>query len=157
MIVYLIDTLRADHLGCYGYKKPTSPNIDRFAKEATLFRTAIAQSSWTRPSVASIFTGLSPLSHGTHTPDDALPAETATLAEMLSAADYRTAAFITNITVGVRNNPLGFEQGFSSVDYLNEPIVMSNKVNDKVFPWLKKRAPETLLSVYPYHGSAQSL
>lgn len=64
VIVYLVDTLRKDRLGIYGYPKPVSPRVDAFAREATLFRNAVAQSSWTRPSVVSILTGLLPRTHG---------------------------------------------------------------------------------------------
>ena len=55
VIVYLIDTLRRDRLGCYGYDRPVSPRIDAFAKRATRVRHGVAQSSWTKPSVASLF------------------------------------------------------------------------------------------------------
>ena len=64
IVIYMIDTLRADHLGCYGHDRPVSPNIDAFAAESTLFENAIAQSSWTKASVASILTGLWPPAHG---------------------------------------------------------------------------------------------
>lgn len=56
VIVVLIDALRYDHLGCYGYKRDTSPNIDRLSKESLVFMNAIAQASWTKPSVVSLFT-----------------------------------------------------------------------------------------------------
>ena len=65
ILVYLVDTLRPDRLGCYGYERPTSPNVDAFAEEATLFENAVGQSSWTRASMASIFTGVWPPTHGT--------------------------------------------------------------------------------------------
>ncbi|MEE8523942.1 MAG: sulfatase-like hydrolase/transferase, partial [Thermoanaerobaculia bacterium] len=60
IIIYLIDALRADHLGAYGYHRPTSPNIDRFARDGIVFTNAQAQSSWTRTAVTSLFTGLLP-------------------------------------------------------------------------------------------------
>ena len=50
ILIYLVDTLRPDRLACYGYSRPTSPNVDAFAKEATLFENAVGQSSWTRAS-----------------------------------------------------------------------------------------------------------
>src|ERR1700687_2625948 len=64
VVLYLIDTLRADHLGCYGYGLPTSPSIDRFAASATVFTHTVAQASWTRPSTGSILTGRYPYAHG---------------------------------------------------------------------------------------------
>lgn len=109
VIVYLVDTLRKDHLGCYGYGKPTSPHVDAFAREATLFRNAVAQSSWTRPSVASMLTGLLPRTHGVNRRPDALSQEAVTLAEMLRDRGFRTAAFVTNANV---HRSFGFGQGF---------------------------------------------
>jgi arylsulfatase A-like enzyme len=64
VVVFLVDTLRADHLGAYGHAAATSPRFDAFAREATVFEDAWAQSSWTRPAVASLFTGLAPDAHG---------------------------------------------------------------------------------------------
>ena len=60
VILFLADTLRADHLGCYGYPKDTSPAIDALAADGVLFEQCQAQSSWTKPATASILTGLLP-------------------------------------------------------------------------------------------------
>lgn len=64
IILITLDTTRADHLGCYGYKRPTSPNLDKLAGESVLYTKAIAPSSWTLPSHASLFTGKFTSSHG---------------------------------------------------------------------------------------------
>jgi len=84
LVLVSIDTLRADHLGCYGYDKQTSPNIDRMAQAGILFRQATAASSWTLPSHASLFSGLVPSRHGARlgfaTP---IPPEVRMLAEPL--------------------------------------------------------------------------
>ena len=64
LVYFDIDTLRADHLGCYGYDRPTSPAIDRFREDSVLFRTAIAHAPSTEPSHASMFTSLIPSHHG---------------------------------------------------------------------------------------------
>src|SRR5205814_7135769 len=64
VLVLLVDTLRADHLGCYGAGPSPSPNLDRLAERGLLFEQAIAQAPWTTPSVATILTGLHPRSHG---------------------------------------------------------------------------------------------
>ena len=111
VIIYLVDALRADHLGCYGYGKPVSPHIDAFAREATLFRHAVAQSSWTRPSVATILTGLLPRTHGVHRRRHALASQAVTLAEVLHDRGYRTAGFVTNGNVA---RAFGFAQGFET-------------------------------------------
>lgn len=131
VIVYVVDTLRADHLGCYGYPKPVSPHLDRFAEGATLFETAIAQAPWTRPSVTSILTGLGPLEHGVRTLEDRLPDAADTLAEKLRAAGYRTAAFSTNWHVTADT---GLAQGFD--DFFLSPQEDSAAVNRRVLAWL---------------------
>src|SRR5262249_23975230 len=64
VVVFLVDTLRSDDLGAYGAVAPTSPAFDRFARRGLLFKNAVAQSAWTRPTVASLFTGLHPGTHG---------------------------------------------------------------------------------------------
>lgn len=132
VIIYLVDTLRADRLGCYGYPKPTSPHLDRFAEGATLFETAVAQAPWTRPSVASILTGMGPLAHGVRTLEDRLPDAADTLPERLRAAGYRTAAFSTNWHVSVDT---GLAQGFDDFHFFpDEPD--STSVNRRVLSWL---------------------
>jgi arylsulfatase A-like enzyme len=109
VVVVLIDTLRADHLGVYGYDKPTSPHIDRLAAESVLFERTIAQAAWTKPSVASLFTGRFVHHHGVIRSRDALGAELPTLAAEFRANGYRTAAFSGNpwITPEFR-----FDRGF---------------------------------------------
>lgn len=132
IVIYLVDTLRKDHLGCYGYPKPVSPHLDEFAEGATLFENTIAQAPWTRPSVASILTGLGPLAHGVRTLDDRLPDAAETLPERLRAAGYQTAAFSTNWHV---SRDTGFAQGFD--DFLFFPQDgASPAVNRRVLAWL---------------------
>ncbi|HSK74955.1 MAG TPA: sulfatase [Thermoanaerobaculia bacterium] len=133
VIVYLVDTLRKDHLGCYGYRKPVSPHVDAFAREATLFRNAVAQSSWTRPSVVSILTGLLPKTHGVHGRRDALSQEAVTLAEALRGAGYRTAAIVTNGNV---DRSFGLGQGFESYRLLQHGRDTAENVNARAAEWL---------------------
>ena len=83
IILISLDTLRADHLSCYGYHRNTSPNIDAFAKEGILFENALVQSSWTLPSHMSIMTSLYPFSHGVEHGDQQLSEDHLTLAELL--------------------------------------------------------------------------
>ncbi|HOO78724.1 MAG TPA: sulfatase-like hydrolase/transferase, partial [bacterium] len=64
VVLVSVDTLRADHLGCYGYERPTSPALDRFAAESVLFADAVAPAPTTAPSHMSIFTSLYPPVHG---------------------------------------------------------------------------------------------
>jgi arylsulfatase len=85
--------LRADHLGCYGYHRQTSPNIDAFARESLLFEWAFSQAPNTPPSQTSILTGLYPSTHGMVYDEDRVPEEVVTLAEALAALGYATAGF----------------------------------------------------------------
>lgn len=134
LIVYLIDTLRADRMGASRAKQPLTPNIDAFARGATVFENAVAQAPWTRPSVTSIFTGLGPLAHGVQKTDHSLPPEAVTLAELLHAAGYGTAAFSTNWNV---HKKTGLNQGFELFDFSDR--APSDQVNERVFRWLGTR------------------
>src|SRR5262245_1997474 len=64
IVLITLDTTRPDHLGCYGYARPTSPCIDRFAAEAIIYENAISPATWTLPAHASLFTGKFVSSHG---------------------------------------------------------------------------------------------
>ncbi len=64
IICYVLDSLRADHLACYGYARNTSPNIDTLAKTGVLFNRCYSTSTWTRPVAASILSGTYPAIHG---------------------------------------------------------------------------------------------
>ena len=93
ILLVSIDSLRPDHLGCYGYGKPTSPFIDSLAAEGLLFENALSTTSWTLPAHAALFTGLRDSVHGLVDNGRSLNAEHSTLAEVLSAGGYRTAGF----------------------------------------------------------------
>ncbi len=88
-----IDSLRADHLGCYGYPKPTTPTIDAVAAEGVRFETAVSTTSWTLPSHAAMFTGLFDSAHGLFENGLALSDQHVTLADTLREAGYHTAGF----------------------------------------------------------------
>jgi len=115
VILFSVDTLRADRLHCYGNPRPTSPNLDRFAAEGVLFRRAMSQSPVTAPSHMSMLTGMMPDIHlvenlEASTEDyQVLSPRIPTLAEALQAAGYRTAAFVGGYNVVGRR---GFERGF---------------------------------------------
>ncbi|MHC4470834.1 MAG: sulfatase [Planctomycetota bacterium] len=122
VLVLLVDTLRADHLGAYGYERPTSPSFDRLARESALFTRCRVASTWTKPSTASILTGLLPTAHGAVEHREILPDEAVTLAEVFRSAGYRTAAWSDNPFV---SPDFGFGQGFESFDGA-EPSVFVN-------------------------------
>ena len=142
IIIYMVDTLRADHLGAYGYPKDISPRIDEFARESVLFANAQAQSPWTRASVASLFTGLWPQVHGAKDDKDKLADSALTLAERLRELGYRTAAITGN---GNANGPFGFAQGFDYFKYLadnsqDDPLATSEDIHQAVLEWLELHA-----------------
>jgi arylsulfatase A-like enzyme len=115
VILILVDTLRADHLSCYGAKTNRTPVIDGLAADGTRFARAYSQASWTRPSVATIFSSLYPSSHRAIHKADALPDAVVTLAEVMQGAGYATVGFANNINVA----PLfGFQQGFDEYVFL---------------------------------------
>jgi len=112
IVFVVLDTHRWDRLGCYGYGRGTSPNLDAFAAEATLYETGVAPAQWTIPSHASMFTGEPPSAHGALQSDDVLSPRFTTLAELLQAEGYRTVGFCNNPLVGILEN--GFRRGFDA-------------------------------------------
>jgi arylsulfatase len=113
IVLVTIDTLRADHLGCYGYGRPVSPRIDALARDSTLFEAARTTLPRTTQSVASILTGRLPKSHGARGLFARLPETNTTLAEILKRAGFDTAAVVSNTFLRPRQ---GFEQGFDLYD-----------------------------------------
>lgn len=110
VVLVTLDALRADHLSCYGYARPTSPSIDALARDATLFQRVYAARPKTSPSFASILTGLRPARHGLRVCPSVLADDHVTLAEVLSANGYGTAAWVENPNL---QPALGFGQGFT--------------------------------------------
>ena len=110
LVVYLVDTLRADHTTPYGYGRNTTPRLQEFARDAVVFEQAISHASWTKPSVASVFTSQLPGRHRAVQLRDALDLGHATLAEMLQARGFATGAAIANSVIYSAGT--NFEQGF---------------------------------------------
>lgn len=128
VLIYLVDTLRADRLGVYGYQRQTSPRLERFAEEAVVFDRAYSNSPWTRTSVVSLFTGLHPETHGVHDKEDSAPADLLMLAELLGRAGFETAGFSSNISVSA---DFGLEQGFEHFVYFpHEPYFAGREDQD---------------------------
>ncbi|HWP64731.1 MAG TPA: sulfatase [Candidatus Limnocylindria bacterium] len=115
VLLIMVDTLRADHLGAFGSTRVKTPHIDRLAADGTRYTRAFAQASWTRPSVATILTGLYPSSHGAVHKADTLRDGVITLAEAMAAGGYRTVGFPNNVNVTASFN---FQQGFGEFHYL---------------------------------------
>jgi arylsulfatase A-like enzyme len=114
LVFVLIDTLRADHLGAYGYARDTSPNFDLLAKEGVLFERAFSSSSWTKTSMASLWTASHPVNHGILHYDHVMPEDAVLPAEILKQAGFRTAGVWRNGWIAPN---FGFAQGFDS--YVN--------------------------------------
>lgn len=145
LVIYMVDTLRKDRLGCYGYPRPTSPAMDAFAAEGMLFEDAVAQSPWTRPSVASVLTGLGPLTHAVHGRKDTLAPEAVTLAEVLRDHGWATAGWVTNGNVA---RSFGFAQGFQEFRLLSGDDNDSHRVNEKAAEWLARRPRDRPFFLY---------
>jgi arylsulfatase A-like enzyme len=111
VLFILIDTLRADRVGAYGYTRPTTPWIDRLAESGLRFERVEAQSTWTKASMASLWTSLNPVRTGVTRFDHALSAEAVLPAERLRDAGFKTAGIWRNSWVA---NNFGFAQGFDA-------------------------------------------
>ena len=108
-----IETLRADHVGCLGYFRDTTPTLDKLAKEGVVFSRAVAASSWTIPAVMSVFTSFYPGVHRTTDHRKKLPEKIGTLAEVLEKNGFMTAAFVSTTVLDSRH---GFSRGFDLYD-----------------------------------------
>ena len=139
IILILIDALRKDHLGCYGYQKNTSPNIDLFAEEAFKFEDTISTCSWTSPSIASLFTSLYVSSHGllTHSQKttDILDLNLVTLAEVLKENGYTASAFVANRWIREEFN---YHQGFDLFKQVGIDVYRPSaaSLRERFFSWL---------------------
>jgi len=141
VVLYLVDTLRADRLGCYGGPRPISPRLDAFAREGVLFENATAASAWTSPSVVSLWTGLTPLRHGVHERLDRLPPGLATLPGILHGEGYQTAAFVSSSVITAQ---FGFDRGFDVFRQEVKEAIEATRptsawVNEQAFDWLSRR------------------
>ena len=140
VVIITLDTVRSDHLGCYGYPRPTSPHIDALADVATLFTRSLVTSPWTVPTHASMFTGKFSFEHGAHAfevPEgtvnnvNPLPKSELTIAEVLWEHGYATGAVVANEAFLSQRWQLnqGFETYVVRRTYAPE-------VNRRVFRWL---------------------
>ncbi len=154
VVVVLIDALRADRLGVAGYPKPTTPAIDRLAAEGVHFTTAIAHSTWTKPSIATLFTSLYPSWHGLvrvgvereeGLMTDVLAEERVTLAERFQSAGWATAGIVNQVHL---QHQFGFAQGFDH--YRSSRGVTAPELNSRFEQWLDQRPPGPLFAYLHY-------
>lgn len=133
VVLIVVDALRADHLGVYGSKRPTSPHIDRIAAGGTVFNNCFAPVPMTQPSFATMYTSLYPVSHGLMRNDAALSSKAVTLAEILHGAGWETGA-----VVGASNldSVFGLNQGFEFYeDSLGHKMDPEVKMVDRMKRW----------------------
>jgi len=140
LIYILVDSLRSDHLRCYGYNRTISPNIDKLAEDGILFKNSLSQSCWTKPSFSSILTANHPTSVGITGENDAIIDNITTVTELLKKAGFYTVAFISNPYLGKEH---GFAQGFDEYHTifpknLSEYKINADELNREVFKWLEK-------------------
>jgi arylsulfatase A-like enzyme len=143
VVLIVVDTLRADHLGLYGYERPTSPNLDRWSREGVIFEQAFATSPWTLPTFGSILTGELPAGHAAgrrvkgkwkRAPlEESLP----TLAEILREEGFTTGAVVSNPFL---KPEFGTSRGFETYDY--ERSRRADAVVDWTLEWLDTAAEQ---------------
>jgi len=174
VLMVVIDTLRHDHVGAYGYQRPTTPRLDALARHSVVFETAVSQAPWTAPAIASLLTGLYPSVHGldggigwgegASSADGTLPFAVQktlapaqkTLAELLRRAGYRTAGFVSNLYV---NSIFGFAQGFDHFDDehhdyegdVSQVKRRAEETNARVFEWLRTELEEPFFLFVHYN------
>lgn len=158
-----VDTLRADHLGTYGYPRATSPAIDQLAQQGVVFERAIAQWPKTGPSFASMFTGRYPHTTGlTHKAAQRLPDAYLTLPEFFATSGYTTVAVVSN---GVLAKRLGWDQGFdeylqtwdlapeqSDVPEEYRHYINAHRVNELAAPLLERHRHAERLFVWLHYS-----
>ncbi|HJZ12371.1 MAG TPA: sulfatase, partial [Acidobacteriota bacterium] len=152
LLLITIDTLRADHLGCYGSRTARTPNLDALARESLFFENAVCQAPLTLPSHTSLLTGRYPYHHGVHDNAGAVNQRELTLAEVLKQQGYHTYGFIGGFPLDHR---FALDQGFDvyndlfprektrSLDFRSErpagsvvKAVLETKITEPFFVWV---------------------
>ncbi|MFN2425973.1 MAG: sulfatase-like hydrolase/transferase [Candidatus Binatia bacterium] len=165
VVLISFDTVRADHLGAYGYERPTSPNVDALASKSQVFDRAISQAPWTLPAHGSMLSGLYPSRLGVlrYPATRSLPDKNPVLPEMFRAAGYKTAGFTGG---GFVSDHYGFGRGFDvyqsrgrrfehnlddTIDWLDqnkrEPFFLFVHGYDAHRPYYSKSADKTALGM----------
>ena len=151
IILISIDTLRADHLGCYGYKRDTSPNIDSLASDSALFFNTYASSPWTLPSHVSLFTSLYGFNHKVYHDDEKIDSSLFTLTDILRQNHFFCSAFTGG---GFVSSVFGFSKGFDTYMEGSGGIFhqdSSERVYKDVSGWLdRNRGKNFFLFIHTY-------
>ncbi len=149
VVLISIDTLRADHLGCYGYHRDTSPFLDELAAGGTLFQEAITSAPWTLPAHASLLSGLYPSTHRAVDGSEAMADTVPLAAELFQEAGYATGGFVASWFVSRR---YGFQRGFQRFDDFDQTLQENTKdkipavtVVDAAASWLREAGTRPFL------------
>ena len=147
VILIQADTLRPDHLGVYGHKRDTAPNLSRVASEGAVFQHAYAQAGWTKVSTPSIMTSLYPTTHGVAKIPDRLPASATTMAEVYRTAGYATLSLSSVMFTGQFTNlHQGYEElhELTSVGDSGGPYTSktSREYVDRAVDWIERHREE---------------
>ena len=153
VLLISIDSLRADHLGSYGYERDTSPVLDKLAQEGTRFDTAIAPSSWTLPSHMTLFTGQHPAVHGVRFKEQVLSESVPTVTEILKDQGYETGGFVGGPFL---HRLYGYDRGFDVYDDQLAAVghlrshegITSPQLIQKLLDWLQSR--RSILGAPPF-------
>ena len=164
LILIAFEPLGANHMSCYGYKRKTSPNLDAFARDATLFENAVSPSSWSLPVFMSWFTSLYPSEHkvtnqySKYTKTEKVPANlfalspgVVTMPQVLKQNGYRTAGFTGGASLAGK---FGFSRGFDTY-YDKENFAGFDSLMPKAAAWLKRNGGQKFflfLQGYDVHG-----
>lgn len=173
VILVSIDTLRRDHVGLYGYDKPTTPHIDSLAKEALVCEDAVSTSSWTLPAHLSLLTSTDPGTHGGTDMKHAFNRGVPTLAAVLSQAGFATKAVTSHLYVSavygldVGFDHLDFHQDRKATDVAERAIDLLDRLGDRPFflflhfydPHWHYAPPEPMLRLFEasYSGALTGL
>jgi len=136
VLLVTIDSLRPDHLGCYGYGKPTSPWIDRISREGALFRNAVSSGGWTSPAMVSILTGLYPSVHGVEGRPDGFPCLRQAPLTSWSDAGYRIPGYET----------INDETNYSNLGFQPDPGY--GYTPEQLFSWIKTHRSQPFFCWY---------
>ena len=153
IVIYLVDTLRQDHLGLYGYERETSPSIDALAEDSIVFKQAYATSAWTKASTGSLLTGLHPRQHGATSRSSPLSPQARLLTGYLGPLGYYSVGIVTNPFVVEH---WGFNRGYDVFEDLGETLpeagswmqIQAEQVNQRAFEVLDARPEEQPFFLY---------
>ena len=131
IILISLDTVRSDHVSCYGYPRTTTPTLDRLAQEGAFFKNTVSRSPWTLPAHMSIMTGLPPSMHQVEERMQALPKGIITLAQVLKNKEYNTGGFAASHLL---DKSYGFSRGFDHYVVMHQE--QGAKVTESALKWL---------------------